>query len=77
MLEGVTDLAEQVFHLPVRIGVPLSVAALADVVSSPMYAAGVGLLLYGLRRSAANGSHGGRFWSRVRHRVDELFREIF
>jgi cell division protein FtsA len=77
MLEGVPELAEQVFHLPVRLGIPLSVAGLADVVSSPMYAAGVGLILYGLRRSAANGSHGGHFWSRVRHRVNELFREIF
>jgi cell division protein FtsA len=77
VLEGVPELAEQVFHLPVRLGIPLSVAGLADVVSSPMYAAGVGLILYGLRRSAANGSHGGHFWSRVRHRVNELFREIF
>jgi cell division protein FtsA len=77
VLEGVPELAEQVFHLPVRLGIPLSVAGLADVVSSPMYAAGVGLILYGLRRSAANGSHGGHFWSRMRHRVNELFREIF
>ena len=77
VLEGVTELAEQVFHLPVRLGVPLSVSGLVDVVSSPMYATGVGLVLYGLRRSAANGHHNGRLWSRIRHRVNELFREIF
>jgi cell division protein FtsA len=77
VLEGVPELAEQVFHLPVRLGVPLSVAGLADVVSSPMYAAGVGLILYGLRHSAANGSQSGHFWRRMRHRVNELFREIF
>jgi cell division protein FtsA len=77
VLEGVTELAEQVFHLPVRLGVPLSVGGLVDVVSSPMYATGVGLILYGLRRSAANGQHNGRLWSRIRHRVNELFREIF
>jgi len=77
VLEGVPELAEQVFHLPVRLGVPLSVTGLADVVSSPMYATGVGLILYGLRRSA-NGTNGnGRFWNRMRHRVNELFKEIF
>ncbi len=77
VLEGMTELAEQVFGLPVRLGVPLSVGGLVDVVSSPMYATGVGLVLYGLRRSAANGQHNGRLWSRIRHRVNELFREIF
>ena len=77
VLEGVPELAEQVFHLPVRLGVPLSVGGLVDVVSSPMYATGVGLILHGLRRSAMNGNHDGRFWSRMRHRVNEIFREIF
>ena len=77
VLEGVPELAEQVFHLPVRLGVPLSVGGLVDVVSSPMYATGVGLILHGLRRSAMNGNHDGRLWSRMRHRVNEIFREIF
>src|ERR1051325_2985876 len=77
VLEGVPELAEQVFHLPVRLGGPLSVGGLVDVVSSPMYATGVGLILHGLRRSAMNGNHDGRFWSRMRHRVNEIFREIF
>jgi len=77
VLEGVPELAEQVFHLPVRLGVPLSVGGLVDVVSSPMYATGVGLILHGLRRSAVNGHHNGRFWHRMRHRVNEIFREIF
>jgi len=77
VLECVPELAEQVFHLPVRLGVPLSVSGLVDVVSSPMYATGVGLILHGLRRSAVNGHHNGRFWHRMRHRVNEIFREIF
>ena len=77
VLEGVPELAEQVFHLPVRRGVPLQVGGLVDVVSSPMYATGVGLILYGLRQAASHANGNGHFWSRMRHRVNELFREIF
>lgn len=76
ILDGIPELAEQVFHLPVRRGVPLHVGGLVDVVSSPMYATGVGLILYGLRESES-GSFEGRFWGRMRQRVGELLREIF
>ena len=77
VLEGVPELAEQVFHLPVRLGVPLQVGGLVDVVSSPMYATGVGLVLHGLHRTSLGVNGNGRFWNRMRHRVNELFREIF
>ncbi|MGH7897192.1 MAG: cell division protein FtsA [Candidatus Binatia bacterium] len=77
VLEGVPELAEQVFHLPVRLGVPFQVAGLVDVVSSPMHSTSVGLILYGFRRSAENANHDGRFWHRMRDRVNEIFREIF
>ncbi|MGH7819898.1 MAG: cell division protein FtsA, partial [Candidatus Binatia bacterium] len=77
ILEGLPELAEQVFHLPVRRGVPLQVGGLVDVISSPMYATGVGLILFGVR-SSANGIHStGRLWGRMKQRVNELFREIF
>ncbi|MFQ5512353.1 MAG: cell division protein FtsA [Candidatus Krumholzibacteriia bacterium] len=46
MLAGTRELAEQVFDLPVRIGAPLAVEGLTEVVDHPMYATGVGLLLY-------------------------------
>ncbi|MCG6865968.1 MAG: cell division protein FtsA [Thiogranum sp.] len=46
-IEGLVDLAEEVFHMPVRLGVPQSVMGLADVVRNPIYATGVGLLLFG------------------------------
>ena len=46
-MEGVIDLAEEVFHVPVRIGMPSQVSGLADVVRNPIYSTGVGLLLYG------------------------------
>src|SRR6202049_613174 len=47
LLQGVVELGEEVFHLPVRIGVPAYVGGVADVVRSPRYATAVGLLLDG------------------------------
>ena len=47
LLQGMTELGEEVFHLPVRVGVPLYMGGLADVVKSPRYATAVGLLLEG------------------------------
>ncbi len=46
-IEGLVDLAEEVFHMPVRLGVPQSITGLVDVVRNPIYATGVGLLLFG------------------------------
>jgi len=47
LLAGMVELGEEVFHLPVRIGVPSYVGGLADVVRSPRYATAVGLLMDG------------------------------
>ena len=46
-MEGAVELAEEVFHMPVRLGSPQHITGLADVVRNPIYATGVGLLLYG------------------------------
>ncbi len=46
-MEGAVELAEEIFHMPVRLGIPQGVAGLADVVRNPIYATGVGLLLFG------------------------------
>ncbi len=46
-MEGAIELAEEVFHMPVRMGVPQGVAGLGDVVRNPVYATGVGLLRFG------------------------------
>jgi cell division protein FtsA len=46
-MEGLIELAEEVFHLPVRLGIPRYVTGLVDVVRNPIYATGVGLLLFG------------------------------
>jgi cell division protein FtsA len=45
-MEGAIELAEEVFHMPVRLGVPQYVEGLSDVVRNPIHATGVGLLLY-------------------------------
>jgi cell division protein FtsA len=47
LLQGVTELGEEVFHLPVRVGIPAYVGGLKDVVRSPRFATAVGLLLEG------------------------------
>jgi cell division protein FtsA len=49
LLDGMIELAEDIFDMPVRLGRPHGVGGLADVVSSPMYSTGVGLILYGQR----------------------------
>jgi cell division protein FtsA len=58
ILEGVPEVAEAVFSLPVRRGMPGEVGGLSDVVRSPIHSTAVGLALYGARRMprAAGGS---------------------
>lgn len=48
-MEGMIDLAEEVFHMPVRLGIPQYVGGLKGVVQNPVFATGVGLVLYGAR----------------------------
>jgi cell division protein FtsA len=48
-MEGVVELAEEIFHLPVRIGMPTEVSGLTDIVRNPIYSTGVGLLMYGMK----------------------------
>ncbi len=56
-MEGAIDLAEEIFHVPVRLGLPQQVKGLAEVVQNPIYSTGVGLLLYAREntRGAARG----------------------
>ena len=51
-MEGVIELAEEIFHMPVRLGYPQYVTGLVDVVRNPIHATGVGLLLFGNRQQA-------------------------
>ena len=49
-MEGVVELAEEIFHMPVRLGMPQHVSGLVDVVKNPIYSTGVGLLLFGRKQ---------------------------
>ena len=50
MIEGIVDLADSIFQMPVRLGMPQYVSGLKDVLQSPSYATAVGLLLYGYQQ---------------------------
>ncbi|MCK5323873.1 MAG: cell division protein FtsA, partial [Desulfobulbaceae bacterium] len=50
LLEGMEDIAEQIFDLPVRIGYPQGIGGIRDIVSTPQCATGVGLVIYGMRK---------------------------
>ncbi|MFZ8889716.1 MAG: cell division protein FtsA [Pseudomonadales bacterium] len=79
-IEGVVELAEEIFHKPVSLGMPRNVAGLADIVRNPIYATGVGLLLYGqelerrrLERGEAPPVMKGSFVDRMREWLRQNF----
>jgi len=81
-LEGTVELAEEVLGLPARRGVPRGIGGLVDVVKSPAYATGVGLVLYGARRKVRPVMRGGALGlvgvdRGVWQRMTGWFREIF
>ncbi|MDH7944568.1 cell division protein FtsA [Pseudohongiella sp. SYSU M77423] len=49
-MEGVIELAEEIFHMPVRLGMPQSVKGLSDIVRNPIYSTGVGLLIWAMKQ---------------------------
>lgn len=71
-MEGLMELAEEILHMPVRIGAPRSVSGLTDVVRNPIYATGVGLLMFGHNNMHERGAQtvsGGGFksvWDRMK-----------
>ena len=68
-MEGMTELAEKIFKLPVRMGFPKGIGGLVDVVSSPMYATSVGLILFGMK----NYQHGKKPKLIDRNLFDKIF----
>jgi cell division protein FtsA len=55
ILEGMPEIAEQIFDMPVRRGTPAGIGGLVDVVASPVYSTAVGLVLCGYRNRAGRG----------------------
>ena len=82
ILEGLPEIAEQIFDMPVRRGTPSGIGGLVDVVASPVYSTAVGLVLCGhhnrqgrgmlTTHQAATGTFG-----RVTGRLRELLAEFF
>lgn len=79
ILPGMPELAEQIFNLPVRRGVPLDIGGLKDVVASPIYATGVGLVKYGSHNLQTQNFKIGQknVFDRVAERMKEWFSEFF
>ncbi len=82
IMPGIPEMAEKIFNLPVRRGYPTRIGGLVDVVNSPMYATGVGLVLYGMnnRRAGGNGSFRPRernLFSKITERMKRWFVEVF
>ena len=78
LLEGVTEVAESVFDLPTRLGKPRGISGLVDVVNNPMYATGVGLVLYGARTQSSKKFRirDTNIFNRVMSRMKRWFQEV-
>jgi cell division protein FtsA len=77
-MEGVSELAEEIFHMPVRIGLPQGVEGLLDVVRNPIYSTAIGLLLYGKKKQEEAGliKRGGNLnglWGKLKNWVQGNF----
>ncbi|MDP2690146.1 MAG: cell division protein FtsA, partial [Deltaproteobacteria bacterium] len=79
-LDGIVELAEQVFNLPVRRGLPMGITGLVDVVKSPMHSTGVGLVHYGGKhlsgtqfQRGADGNLFNKLTARMKGWVKEFF----
>src|SRR5689334_13851337 len=79
LLAGMPELAEEVVGLPVRRGMPRGIGGLVDVVKSPMYATGVGLVVYGARHTDRRlfRIREENVYRKVRGRMREWLEEIF
>jgi len=78
LLEGVSDIAESVLNVPARIGRPTGISGLVDVVNNPMYATGVGLVLYGVRNQEKKNFRirDRNIFHRVISRMRKWFKEV-
>jgi len=80
VIHGICDLAEQIFDLPVRIGYPVGISGLVDVVNSPVYATGVGLVLWGARNGGDKlgvGCDDAGMFDKLMGRMKQWFAEAF
>jgi len=78
ILEGMPEIAEQIFDLPIRRGCPLEIGGLADHVNSPAFATPVGLVLYAHRNRIPEPARvGAGAFGRMAVRLRGIFKEFF
>jgi cell division protein FtsA len=79
IMEGMPEIAEQVFNLPVRRGYPVGISGLVDLVNSPIFATGVGLVKYGSRNRSKSRFRIGEtnIFSKVSRRMRDWLGEFF
>ncbi|MGD9818638.1 MAG: cell division protein FtsA [Desulfomonilaceae bacterium] len=79
-VEGMVELSEQIFDMPVRLGYPSGISGLVDVVNSPVYATGVGLVLWGARNKEMDitiSYESNHMFNKVLGRMKQWFAEAF
>jgi len=76
LLEGISELAEKIFDMPARKGIPIGVGGLNDIVNSPAHAIGVGLIIYGHKQNVLSGASTGMFGN-ITRTVKKMFSEFF
>lgn len=80
IMEGIGELTEQIFNMPVRKGNPAGIGGLTDIVKSPIYATGVGLVIYGSKNTSkgsftrrVEGRWMGNFVQKIKKWILEFF----
>ena len=78
LLEGVTEISESALDLPARLGKPQGITGLVDVVNNPMYATGVGLVIYGAKNQDSKKFRirDNNIFNRVMNRMKNWFNEV-
>lgn len=77
IMDGMLEIAEQIFDMPVRRGVPMNIGGLVDVVSSPAFSTGIGLVLYGHKFGSALTKKPPTIINKIFKKFQETFTELF
>ncbi len=76
LVSGTDVLAEEIFKMPARIGYPVNISGLADIVNSPIYATGIGLLNHGFSSNGSTGMVHGSWGGNGQNVMADLFSRI-
>jgi cell division protein FtsA len=79
LLCGITELAEQIFDMPARKGIPVGIGGLSDIVNSPAHAIGVGLIIYGNNQLGGDSIYRNttNVFSKMIRTIKKMFSEFF